>query len=201
MAELLGICPVCQHGLTVRELECPHCGLSLRSRFTLPPFHRLTPEMAEFLRLFVVSRGNLREMERALGVSYPTVRAKLDQLVEAFEGGPGGSEPAAPPPRPPAEEIGTLSRQLADATRRFTRDFFATRFMEGPPPTPPRPPRPEPPPMPGTPEGTTERATPTEDDILERVARGELSVDEAMRQLDAIRDARRSDPDAPLESY
>ncbi len=190
MANLIASCPVCQHGLTVRELDCPHCGLSLRSRFTLPPFHQLTPEMSEFLRLFVVSRGNLREMERALGVSYPTVRAKLDQLVAAFEEGLQAAEAAPAPTGPPAEEISTLSRQLADATRRFTRDVFGSMFTEGMPPTPAAPPRPDPPP----PDDGDEDA------ILERVARGDLSVDEAMRQLDLLRDARRARSDSPGES-
>jgi hypothetical protein len=187
MAELIGICPVCQHGLSVRELECPHCGLTLRSHFALPPFHRLTPEMTEFLRLFVVSRGNLREMERALGVSYPTVRSKLDQLVQAFEG-PADENGAAPPRRPPAEEIGTLSRQLADATRRLTRDFLGQVFPDGTPSAPPRPSRPSPPPPPGG-----------EDEILEQVARGELRADEALVLLDQIRRERRGRTEAPAE--
>ena len=85
MPEFMGLCPSCQHALTVRELQCPHCGLEMRAHFTPPEYAALTPDLARFLKLFVIARGNLRELERILGVSYPTVRAKLDQLVAVFD--------------------------------------------------------------------------------------------------------------------
>lgn len=59
--------------------------MSLRGDFEVGPFDRLSPGQAEFLRLFVISRGNLRRLKGILGVSYPTVRARLDDLIAAVE--------------------------------------------------------------------------------------------------------------------
>lgn len=59
----------------------------IRGRFsqeTSSSYGKLTAEQDAFLRLFVLSRGNLSDVERSLGVSYPTVRGKLDDLIEAF---------------------------------------------------------------------------------------------------------------------
>lgn len=94
MAHMITICPSCRHSLTVTELECPHCQITMRGRFDGHPSLALDEDQLAFLRVFVVSRGNLKEIERLLGVSYPTVRSKLDQLVEAFH-----PDPQAPPRR------------------------------------------------------------------------------------------------------
>ncbi|MBT9259167.1 MAG: DUF2089 domain-containing protein [Clostridiales bacterium] len=80
----LGRCPVCQHAMEVRELHCPHCGTTIRGRFLLGRFAHLTPEQWDFLEVFVRNRGNIREMEKDLGLSYPAVRSRLDQLLLAL---------------------------------------------------------------------------------------------------------------------
>jgi len=67
--------------LEVREVGCPECGISVRGRFAQCEFCALPEEQLRFLRLFVSRRGNLREVERELGLSYPTVRARLDDLL------------------------------------------------------------------------------------------------------------------------
>ena len=68
-------------------MQCSNCGSVLGGKFQVQrgPFEELDCGQAEFLRLFIVSRGNLREVGRKLGVSYPTVRAKLDGIVAALE--------------------------------------------------------------------------------------------------------------------
>ena len=68
----------------VRELWCPECDVSVRGRFERCEFCGLPEEQLGFLRLFVSRRGNLREVERELGVSYPTVRARLDDVLKAL---------------------------------------------------------------------------------------------------------------------
>jgi len=68
----------------VRELWCPECDVSVRGRFERCEFCGLPEEQLRFLRLFVSRRGNLREVERELGISYPTVRARLDDLLQAL---------------------------------------------------------------------------------------------------------------------
>lgn len=96
MAAYISTCPSCRHTLEVTELSCPHCHVQIRGRFQGHPGLSLTDEQLSFLRLFVQSRGNLRELERILGVSYPTVRSKLDDLVEAFDNSAPGGASAAP---------------------------------------------------------------------------------------------------------
>ncbi|MHB0875299.1 MAG: DUF2089 family protein [Anaerolineae bacterium] len=80
-----GKCPICSGSLTVTEALCRTCGVTLRGEFEVGPFDRLDPSQAEFLRLFVLSRGNLRRLKTTLKVSYPTVRARLDDLISAIE--------------------------------------------------------------------------------------------------------------------
>jgi hypothetical protein len=77
-------CPQCGGRLEVRELACPECEVSVRGAFTQCEFCGLPEEQMSFLRLFVSRRGNLREVERELGVSYPTVRARLDELLRGL---------------------------------------------------------------------------------------------------------------------
>lgn len=87
MSMQINSCPSCEGELEIRELYCPTCDIQIRGRFSAPemaPAVKLNPEQQAFLRLFVMSRGNLSDVERSLGVSYPTVRAKLDDLIAAF---------------------------------------------------------------------------------------------------------------------
>lgn len=84
MAQAPGHCPTCNEQLGIRELGCAHCGTTVRGNWESNPFQRLNTDQQAFLILFVRSRGNLSEVERALGVSYPTVRAKLEELINAL---------------------------------------------------------------------------------------------------------------------
>ena len=75
-------CPVCGDQLSVTRLGCPSCGSELAGVFTPCQFCALEPHETEVLRVFLSSRGNLREVERHLGVSYPTARLRFTQLLE-----------------------------------------------------------------------------------------------------------------------
>lgn len=81
---LPGACPVCQGPLDVTHLHCPECGTGVEGRFELCKFCRLSREQQEFIEVFIKCRGNIREVERELGISYPTVRGRLDQVIEAL---------------------------------------------------------------------------------------------------------------------
>jgi hypothetical protein len=87
------VCPTCGQALEVRELHCSHCATTIRGRWSPSVFERLTEDQQTFLRLFVRSRGNLSEVERSLGVSYPTVRAKLEEIIDLLQDAPA-SRPA-----------------------------------------------------------------------------------------------------------
>lgn len=81
---LVGLCPVCGGKLQVRRLQCPQCDSALEGRFELCRFCQLTREQQEFIEVFIASRGNIKEVERVLGISYPTVRNRLDAVIEAL---------------------------------------------------------------------------------------------------------------------
>jgi hypothetical protein len=90
-------CPSCNGSLQIRELYCPTCDIQMRGNFetrAAGPLSRLSEDQLAFLRLFVTSRGNLSDIERTLGVSYPTVRSKLDDLIGAMEEPATESQPA-----------------------------------------------------------------------------------------------------------
>ncbi len=83
MRRSLTQCPVCDSPLAITELACRDCGTALQGDFPLShcAYCALPPEQVRFLELFLRCRGNLRDVERSLGLSYPTVRARLDALL------------------------------------------------------------------------------------------------------------------------
>ncbi len=87
-------CPVCHERLEVTGLICPGCQTRIEGRFAVNEFASLPPEQLEILRLFVKTRGNLKEMERILGVSYPTVRARFETLLRVLGYEPGNESDA-----------------------------------------------------------------------------------------------------------
>jgi hypothetical protein len=84
MKKRIETCPSCGEKLEVRELGCPACNVLVRGVFDRCEFCSLSDEHLAFLRLFVSRRGNLREVERELGLSYPTVRARFDDVLRAL---------------------------------------------------------------------------------------------------------------------
>lgn len=86
--DVIATCPVCAHELAVTRLRCGECGTTIEGEFGVGRFGRLTRDQMQVLESFLRSRGNLRDMERELGISYPTVRARVEALVRALGFGP-----------------------------------------------------------------------------------------------------------------
>ena len=82
--DVIATCPVCAGELTITRLHCRACGSALEGEFGVGRFGKLNREQLSLLESFLRSRGNLKEMERELGISYPTVRGRVDALVRAL---------------------------------------------------------------------------------------------------------------------
>jgi hypothetical protein len=93
--DVISTCPVCSGELAVTRLHCRSCGTTLEGEFSVGRFGRLTREQLVLLESFLRSRGNLRDMERELGISYPTVRSRVEALIRALGFGPRDGEEAA----------------------------------------------------------------------------------------------------------
>ena len=85
-------CPICSEQLKVVRLECDSCGTRMEGSFSLGRFHALSTDQLEFLETFIRARGNFKDIERELGISYPTVRSRLDAMIRAL-GFPSQAEP------------------------------------------------------------------------------------------------------------
>jgi len=94
-------CPLCSGTLEVTEASCLECGVQIRAHFALAPYRNLDAEQLRFLETFLRCRGVIRDMEVALGVSYPTVRGRLDALLSVLDLADG---PKTPAPLPPAAD-------------------------------------------------------------------------------------------------
>ena len=86
--DVISTCPVCSNELAVTRLHCRSCGTTLEGDFSVGRFGRLNRDQLTLLESFLRSRGNLRDMERELGISYPTVRSRVEALVRALGFGP-----------------------------------------------------------------------------------------------------------------
>jgi hypothetical protein len=145
--DVISTCPVCSGELNVTRLNCRSCGTTLEGEFSVGRFGRLTREQLLLLESFLRSRGNLRDMERELGISYPTVRSRVEALVRALGFGP----------RADSDEAAEEAAAAAGATTAGT---------------------------------TATDPAAARQDVLERLARKEITADEAAA---AIRSLGRTD--------
>lgn len=85
-------CPVCRSELEVSRLHCPSCDTTIDGRFTGGPFAHLTAEHLDFIVTFVRCEGRINRMEQELGLSYPTIRNRLMEVIRALGFEPGKDE-------------------------------------------------------------------------------------------------------------
>ncbi len=90
----IGKCPICETRLRVTELTCPSCSTRIVSDLKTCPFCNLPSDALAFLWAFLKARGNIKEVEKDLGISYPTVRKRLDELLISLGLDAGGESPA-----------------------------------------------------------------------------------------------------------
>ncbi|MFP4375463.1 MAG: DUF2089 domain-containing protein [Spirochaetales bacterium] len=78
----VGKCPACGNtSFEVQRLGCTRCGTAVEGHFTVSKLASLPDEQVSFVETFIKCRGNIKEVERELGISYPTVRSRLDKVI------------------------------------------------------------------------------------------------------------------------
>lgn len=119
-----GQCPVCASELHVARLECATCGTGIDGHFRLDRFSRLNSDQLGFLEAFIKNRGIIKDVEAELGISYPTVRARLDEVIRSL----GFTAPAEDGLRP--SQTREERRQILEALRNkeISADVAATRL-------------------------------------------------------------------------
>jgi len=119
--DVIATCPICSGELEISRLHCSSCGTTIEGEFGVGRFGRLSHEQMALLESFLRSRGNLKEMERALGISYPTVRARVEALVQAL--GLADSEAL--------DIVVDVEAELADPTLAAARREILERLAKG----------------------------------------------------------------------
>ena len=84
MHPLPGECPVCGGEMLITRLECRECDVKLEGRFFSGPLAQLSPEQMQFVEIFIKNEGKLTHMEGELGLSYPTIRNRLHEVIRAM---------------------------------------------------------------------------------------------------------------------
>ena len=88
-------CPICGGGVTVTRIYCRDCDTTIEGRFEGGPFSQLNPEQLGFVETFVRCEGKITRMEGELGLSYPTIRNRLHEVIRSLGYEPGGGDEMA----------------------------------------------------------------------------------------------------------
>ncbi len=88
-------CPLCGGEIAVTRLYCRDCDTTFEGRFIGGPFSQLTPEQLKFVEIFIRCEGKISRMEDEIGLSYPTIRNRLQEVIRALGYEPGASEEPA----------------------------------------------------------------------------------------------------------
>jgi hypothetical protein len=82
--KLISQCPVCSSAMKATKLSCTTCGTIIESDFSFSRFEMLSSEHLSFVEIFLKNRGSIKDVEKEMGISYPTVRAKLNEVIKAL---------------------------------------------------------------------------------------------------------------------
>ncbi|MGV8846138.1 DUF2089 family protein [Tessaracoccus sp.] len=120
-------CPVCGDDLIVTRKGCRTCGTELAGEFTSCVYCGLEPAELDLLKVFLSSRGNLREVEKHLGVSYPTARVRLDAVIDKLGFSTSDTTVPESPVEEAPQELSPQDQVLARvAAGEITADVAAT---------------------------------------------------------------------------
>lgn len=84
MNSVIGQCPICSNTLNVTRLHCRSCDTTIEGHFSLGRLYQLTPEQLGFVETFIRCEGKINRVEQEIGLSYPAVRSRLAEVIEAM---------------------------------------------------------------------------------------------------------------------
>ncbi|MDP1822343.1 MAG: DUF2089 domain-containing protein [Archangium sp.] len=115
-------CPLCSGRVHVERLKCESCESAVEGRFGLDWPGALSPEQSAFVKVFLICRGKIKDVEQALGISYPTVVSRLDDVVAAL-GGPDTARVSTPEAKPldVLEQLSKGDIDVDEAERRLRK--------------------------------------------------------------------------------
>jgi hypothetical protein len=133
MHPVIGRCPICHDELSVARLHCHNCGTQIEGDFSLGPLQRLNQDQVRFVEAFVRNRGSLKDVGSELGMSYPTVNNRLNDILIAMG---YGDRVKVPEPAEPATEGGQVNparkREILTAVREGRMSALeAERLLRG----------------------------------------------------------------------
>ncbi len=82
--KLINDCPVCGEQLKAVKLNCSVCGTTIENEFNLSRFGKLNTEQLDFVEIFLKCRGSIKDVEKEMNISYPTVKGKLNDVIKAL---------------------------------------------------------------------------------------------------------------------
>lgn len=108
-----GKCPVCDAKLHITKLGCPRCSTTIEGIYEPCEFCRMEKDELDFVKVFITCRGNIKDVEKTLGISYPTVKRKLDNVIESL-----GYR--LPEPKRSKEEIEAKAKMKAEIIEKLS---------------------------------------------------------------------------------
>lgn len=84
MNPVIGQCPICHETLHVTRLHCRHCDTAVEGHFSLGRLYQLSPEQLSFVETFIKCEGKINRVEQEIGLSYPAVRSRLTEVIQAL---------------------------------------------------------------------------------------------------------------------
>jgi hypothetical protein len=163
MNQMPGRCPICDNELTVTRLQCGQCGTGIDGMFSLGRLQALNREQLQFVETFLKVKGKIKDVQDELDISYPTVVARLNEVVRAMGYDVDESD---------VSEVDQFEYYQAQV---LNPQVSAPRAPMPPAPMVPAPPAPPAP----SPKLTQEK----KQQILDDLAAGKLSLTEAMKKL------------------
>jgi hypothetical protein len=112
-------CPICHSTLSIARLHCNSCGSSLEGDFRLGGWAELSQEQLAFVETFVRCEGKLNRMEKEIGLSYPTLRNRLQEIIRLMEFEPGGSDSSEEDRRRVLEEVAAGRMSAKEAAQHL----------------------------------------------------------------------------------